>query len=85
MKCWRDEVAAEPQRLGTGQGVAHDGLRRRAPKRLSPAGDHPDGREHHEVIPNHSPIKSGALKSILRNVSAHHRMTAPEVMERLDL
>ena len=43
------------------------------------------GGEHHEVIPNHSPIKIGTLKSILRNVSAHHRMTVPEVLERLDL
>jgi predicted RNA binding protein YcfA (HicA-like mRNA interferase family) len=45
----------------------------------------PAGGEHHEVIPNHSPIKIGTLKSILRNVSAHHRMTVREVLERLDL
>ena len=38
------------------------------------------GGEHHEVVPNHSPIKIGTLKSILRNVSAHHRMTVPEVL-----
>ncbi len=44
-----------------------------------------EGGEHHEVVPNHSPIKIGTLKSILRNVSAHHRMTVPEVLERLDL
>ena len=43
------------------------------------------GGEHHEVVPNHSPIKIGTLKSILRNVAAHHRMTVPEVLERLDL
>ena len=43
------------------------------------------GGEHHEVIPNHSPIKIGTLKSILRNVSALHRMTVREVLERLDL
>jgi predicted RNA binding protein YcfA (HicA-like mRNA interferase family) len=43
------------------------------------------GGEHHEVIPNHSPIKIGTLKSILRNVSAHHRLTVPEVLEQLDL
>jgi predicted RNA binding protein YcfA (HicA-like mRNA interferase family) len=43
------------------------------------------GGEHHEVIPNHSPIKIGTLKSILRNVSTHHRMTVPEVLEQLDL
>ena len=43
------------------------------------------GGEHHEVIPNHSPIKIGTLKGILRNVAAHHRMTVPEVLERLNL
>jgi predicted RNA binding protein YcfA (HicA-like mRNA interferase family) len=43
------------------------------------------GGEHHEVIPNHSPIKVGTLKSILRNVSAHHRMTVAELLELLDL
>ena len=43
------------------------------------------GGEHHEVVPNHSPINIGTLKSILRNVAAHHRMTMPEVLERLDL
>ena len=30
-------------------------------------------------------IKIGTLKSILRNVAAHHRMAVPEVLERLDL
>jgi len=43
------------------------------------------GGQHHEVIPNHSPIKMGTLKSILRNVSAHHRMSIPEVLEMLEL
>ena len=42
------------------------------------------GGEHHEVIPNHSSIKIGTLKSILRNVAAHHRMTVPDLLARLD-
>ena len=41
--------------------------------------------EHHEVVPNHSPIKIGTFKSILRNVAAHHGMTVPELLKRLDL
>ena len=41
------------------------------------------GGEHHEVIPNHSPIKIGTLKSILRNVAAHHRLTVAEVTAKL--
>ena len=43
------------------------------------------GGEHHEVVPNHSPIKLGTLKSILRSVAAHHRMTVAELMEALEL
>ena len=41
--------------------------------------------EHHEVIPNHSPIKIGTLKSILRNVASHHHMSIPELLKVLDL
>ena len=44
-----------------------------------------EGGKHHEVIPNHSPIKVGTLKSILRNVAAHHRMSVAEVLGMLDL
>ena len=43
------------------------------------------GGEHHEVVPNHSPIKLGTLKSMLRNVAQHHRMSVPELMKMLDL
>ncbi len=43
------------------------------------------GGEHHEVVPNHSPIKLGTLKGILRNVSQHHRMSVAQLMETLDL
>jgi predicted RNA binding protein YcfA (HicA-like mRNA interferase family) len=44
-----------------------------------------EGGENHEVIPNHSPIKIGTLKSILRNVAAHHQISVAEVLGRLDL
>jgi predicted RNA binding protein YcfA (HicA-like mRNA interferase family) len=44
-----------------------------------------EGGEHHEVIPNHSPVKIGTLRSILRNVANHHRLSVPEVLQRLDL
>ncbi len=43
------------------------------------------GGEHHEVVPNHSPIKLGTLKGILRNVAQHHRISMTELMEALDL
>jgi predicted RNA binding protein YcfA (HicA-like mRNA interferase family) len=44
-----------------------------------------EGGEHHEVIPNHSPIKIGTLKSILRNVAAHHRMAVSKLLTLLDI
>jgi len=43
------------------------------------------GGEHHEVVPNHSPVKIGTLKGILRNVAEHHKITVAELMEHLDL
>jgi len=43
------------------------------------------GGEHHEVVPNHSPVKLGTLKSILHSVAQHHRMSVAELMETLDL
>jgi len=44
-----------------------------------------DHGEHHEVIPNHNPLKIGTLKSILRNVAAHHQMTVPDLLSKLNL
>jgi predicted RNA binding protein YcfA (HicA-like mRNA interferase family) len=41
--------------------------------------------EHHETIPNHQPLKVGALNAILRNVAHHHGMTRDELLEMLDL
>jgi predicted RNA binding protein YcfA (HicA-like mRNA interferase family) len=43
------------------------------------------GGEHHEVIPNHHPVKLGTLRSILRNVAAHHGMTVAQIIEMLEL
>ena len=42
------------------------------------------GGEHHEVIPNHSPVKIGTLKGILRNIAAHHQINIQKLMELLD-
>jgi len=41
--------------------------------------------EHHEVVPNHSPIKLGTLKSILRNIATHHAMNTGQLLELLNL
>jgi predicted RNA binding protein YcfA (HicA-like mRNA interferase family) len=41
--------------------------------------------QHHEVVPNHRPVKLGTLQSILRNVARHHGITVQELMEMLNL
>ena len=43
------------------------------------------GGEYHEVIPNHSPIKIGTLKGILRNIAAHHQLSVAVLLEKLEL
>jgi predicted RNA binding protein YcfA (HicA-like mRNA interferase family) len=43
------------------------------------------GGEHHEVIPNHRPIKIGTLHALLKNVAAHHGISVAELLQRLDL
>lgn len=41
------------------------------------------GGQHHEVIPNHSPLKLGTLRSILKSVAAHHRLSIDELAAKL--
>ena len=41
--------------------------------------------EHHEVIPDHDPIKIKTLSSILKSVAAHHDLSVEELLEILDL
>ena len=43
------------------------------------------GGEHHEVIPDHNPIKVGTLSSILKSIAAHHKITIEELVKKLDL
>ena len=43
------------------------------------------GGEHHEVIPNHHPIKTGTLSSILKSGAAHHRLSIEELVRTLGL
>ena len=39
--------------------------------------------EHHLAIPNHNPIKTGTLNSILRQTANHFGKTKEEIMEIL--
>lgn len=41
--------------------------------------------EHHEVIPDHRPLKVGTLRSILKSVAAHHRLSVADLVARLGL
>ncbi len=43
------------------------------------------GGEHHEVIPDHHPIRIGTLSGILKSVAAHHQITVEELLRQLDL
>lgn len=40
--------------------------------------------EHHEVIPNHDPIKVGTLASILKSIASHHHLSVQELIMKLD-
>jgi predicted RNA binding protein YcfA (HicA-like mRNA interferase family) len=41
--------------------------------------------ENHEVIPCHSPLKTGTLSGILKHIAAHHGVTVEELLSILDL
>ena len=41
--------------------------------------------EHHEVVPQHNPIKVKTLSSILKSVAAHHDLSVEELLTRLRL
>lgn len=41
--------------------------------------------QHHETIPNHAPLKTGTVHSLLRSVAAHHHRTLAELLAGLDL
>jgi len=41
--------------------------------------------EHHEVIPDHNPVRCGTLNSILKSVARHHRMTVEDLLSLLEL
>jgi predicted RNA binding protein YcfA (HicA-like mRNA interferase family) len=43
------------------------------------------GSEFHITVPNHQPIKVGTLKSILKLVAEHHRMTVEDLLRQLHL
>jgi predicted RNA binding protein YcfA (HicA-like mRNA interferase family) len=41
--------------------------------------------EHHEVVPNHNPIKIGTLSTLLKSVAAHHKLTVEDLVRELGL
>jgi predicted RNA binding protein YcfA (HicA-like mRNA interferase family) len=41
--------------------------------------------QHHETIPNRSPIKVGTLAHILQNIARHHNVTVEDLLLKLDL
>lgn len=43
------------------------------------------GGEHHEVIPDHNPIRVKTLSGILKSVARHHGTTVDDLLDLLDL
>ena len=41
--------------------------------------------EHHEVIPQHDPIKVKTLSGILKSVAHHHGLTVEQLLQQLRL
>ena len=41
--------------------------------------------EHHEVIPQHRPIKTKTLSSILKSIAKHHKLSVEELLKEIGL
>ena len=41
--------------------------------------------QFHVTVPNHDPIKVGTLRSIMKLVAEHHRMTPEDLLDKLEL
>ena len=41
--------------------------------------------EHHEVIPNHNPIKVGTLLNILKSIAEHHNISLDDLIRKLNI
>jgi predicted RNA binding protein YcfA (HicA-like mRNA interferase family) len=41
--------------------------------------------EYHITVPNHTPLRLGTFKSILKLVASHHSLSIEELLEKLDL
>ena len=41
--------------------------------------------EHHEVIPQHNPIRTKTLSSILKSIASHHGLSVEELLNELGL
>jgi len=43
------------------------------------------GGEHHEVIPNHDPIKIGTFHTIIKSIARHHHVSIEELLRQIGL
>lgn len=41
--------------------------------------------EHHKVIPQHRPIKTKTLSSILKSIAKHHNLSVEELLKEIGL
>lgn len=40
---------------------------------------------HHETIPDHAPLKIGTLRSVLKSIADHHRLSLDDLLRMVDL
>ena len=45
----------------------------------------PVGRQSHVTVPNHSSLRVGTVKKILRDVAADHKLSVAQLLRKLDL
>jgi hypothetical protein len=82
-KCCRYEAAARSRRKPADQSAESARLFHRPPADLRIVTQL--NGQHHETIPNHSPIKVGTLARILQNIARHHNVTVEDLLSQLDL
>jgi hypothetical protein len=41
--------------------------------------------QHHIAIPDHASLRIGTMREIMKDVAAHHSLTVPELLAKLEL
>jgi predicted RNA binding protein YcfA (HicA-like mRNA interferase family) len=71
----------------TGEALANS-LKRFGYETVRQTGSHirlttQDEGEHHLTIPNHSPLKTGTLNAILKDIATHFQISRDDLLQQL--